>query len=304
MSTRRFISTHPQWVARFGDPFRPLEADCKVVQFEQPLTDAELRQTAALMAERPDVQLYVHGRVKDLDFLGYFPTLKRLDVSLWELENIDGFASVGGLELLVFGKTKMTFPLGFLGKMTRLRELFLGGHKKELPVVSGLTGLTGLGLRGITLPDLSLLTPLKRLRDVRIMMGSTTNLGLFVALPALEELFLMRITKLEDLGVLADLTGLTTLKLDWMRNVAVLPSLERLARLESVTLDTMKGLTDLSPVAAAPGLRRLEVLAMPQLTADSFTCFVGHPTLAEISGYIGKTSVNKAIKAMFPGIAR
>jgi hypothetical protein len=80
----------------------------------------------------------------------------------------------------------------------------------------------------------------------------------------------MRITKLFDLGVLSDLLSLKTLRLDWMRNVTSLPSFAWLARLDNVELDTMKGLTDLSPVAAAPALRRLCVTGMPQLTAESF----------------------------------
>jgi internalin A len=305
MATRRFLSTHPQFVARFGDPFRPLEADCKLIQFSQPLTHAQLRAANELIADRPEVQLYVYGQAsRDLDFLGFFPNLKRLDVSLYYLENIDGFASVGGLELLVFGKTKKTLPLGFLAAMTRLDTLFLEGHRKELAVVGGLTGLTSLGLRGITLPDLSLLMPLTRLRDLRLLMGSTNNLALLPALPALEDLFLMRLTGLEDVGVVADLKGLTTLRLDWMRNVTTLPSFAGLTRLEELNLDTMKGLTDLAPAAAAPNLRRLKIQTMPQLTAESFRCFVGHPTLKEMFAYTGRNPVNAAVKAMFPGIAR
>ena len=66
----------------------------------------------------------------------------------------------------------------------------------------------------------------------------------------------------------------------------------------------MKGLTDLSPVAAAPALRCLYVRAMPQLDAESFRCFIGHARLAELSAYIGKQRANDAIKRMFPSIAR
>jgi internalin A len=305
VATRRFLSTHPQWVAQFGDPFRPLEADCKVIQFDQPLTDAQLRQASSLISDRPDVQLYVHGRAsRDLDFLGFFPGLKRLDISLYELENIDGFASAGALELLVFGKTKARFPLGFLARMSRLDSLFLQGHKTELAVVGGLTGLTSLGLSGITLPDLGLLTPLKRLRELRLLLGSTNNLGLLTALPALEDLFLMRLTGLEDLGVLADLTGLARMRLDWMRNVTELPSFAPLTALEEVNLDTMKGLTELAPVAAAPNLRRLLITTMPQLTAEAFAPLVGHPTLAEVRAYTGRNRVNEAVKRLLPGIAR
>jgi internalin A len=89
-----------------------------------------------------------------------------------------------------------------------------------------------------------------------------------------------------------------------MRNVTSLPSFASLSRLERVKLDTMKGLTDLSPIAAAPALRRLSIGAMPQLDGESFRCLVGHPCLDELYAYTGKKSTNEAVKRMFPGIAR
>ena len=58
----RFLSTDRAMVAQFGDPFRPLEPDCKVIQFTEPLTPAQSRQAADLIVDRPDVQLYVYGR--------------------------------------------------------------------------------------------------------------------------------------------------------------------------------------------------------------------------------------------------
>ena len=133
--------------------------------------------------------------------------------------------------------------------------------------------------------DLSMLLSLTGLRKLSILLGGTTNLALLPRFPELEDLFLMRITKLFDLGVLGDLESLKTLHLDWMRNVKSLPSLARLVRLDNVKLDTMKGLTDLSPIAAAPALRRLSVIAMPQLKAESFRCFIGHPRLEELWAY-------------------
>jgi hypothetical protein len=166
--------------------------------------------------------------------------------------------------------------------LPQLRKVFLAGHKKDLHAICRRDELTSLGLSGITLPDLSVLLPLTRLQKLSILLGGTTNLDLLPRLPCLEDLFLMRITKLFDLGVLADLTGLKTLRLDWMRNVKSLPSLAGLVRLDNVELDTMKGLTDLSPLAAAPALRRLVVAAMPQLNAESFRCFIGHPRLEEL----------------------
>jgi len=306
LQRRRFLSTDPAMIDRFGDPFRPLEPECKVVQFDQPLTPAQLQQAGNLIAKRPDVQLYVYGRAsRDLSFLRYFPALRRLDITLHELGDIGGFAYVArSLEELTFGRTKQTFSLRFLATMPQLRRLFLVRHKKDLPVIGGLSNLTGLGLSGITLADLSVLLPLTALRDLSIFLASTTNLALLPKLLALEDLFLMRITKLSDLSVLGDLVGLKTLRLDWMRNVTSLPNLAGLARLEDVTLDTMKGLTDLSPVAAAPALRRLSIVAMPQLTAENFRCFLGHPSLRELWAYTGKSRVNDAVKRAFPAIAR
>ena len=66
----------------------------------------------------------------------------------------------------------------------------------------------------------------------------------------------------------------------------------------------MKGLTDLSPVAAAPTLRRLCVTATPQLKAENFRCFIGHPRLEELWAYTGRSTTNDEIKRMFPLIAR
>lgn len=302
---RRLLSDDPATIAHFGDPFRPLEPDCKVVQFERPLTPTQLQKAGQLVADRPDVQLYVYTNAsRDLDFLRYFPLLRRLHVALYGLEDITGFSHVAAnLEDLTFGPTKKTFSLRFLKGMPLLKSLFLAGHKKDLPVVSELVNLTNLGLSGLTLPDLSLLLPLTRLRALSIFLGSTTNLALLPRLPSLEELWLMRITKLSDLSVLGDLVGLRKLHLDWMRNVTSLPSLARLDRLEDVTLDTMKGLTDLAPLAAAPSLRKLTVCGMTQLTAESFRCLVGHPRLAELCVYAGRR-VKEEVERMFSGIAR
>src|SRR5258708_1870215 len=258
---RRFLSLDPGMIEQFGDQVRPVEPECTVIQFAKPLTAGQLEQAGSLIRERPDAQLYVYGRASpDLDFLRYFPTLRRLQLSLYELEDIAGFAYVEPhLEALTFDATKKTFSLGFLARMTQLQELFLVRHKKDLSVIGGLSNLSGLGLSGITLPDLALLLPLTRLCKLKVFLGGTTDLGLLSRIPALEDLFLMRITGLSDLGGLGELAALTRLRLDWMRNVTALPSFERLTRLEDVNLDTMKGLTDLSPVAAAPGLRRLSV---------------------------------------------
>lgn len=306
MRSRRFLTNDRGVIDRFGDPFRPLEPDCRVIQFDEKLTAAQLEQAGRLVADRPDVELYVHGRVwRDLSFLKYFSLLELLHIALYKLDDISGFAYLpDSFRTLTFGETQRKFSLRFIAAFPQLKRLFLVKPKADLHCICDLTGLEDFGLSGFTLPDLSLLLPLVNLRKVSVFLGGTRNLDALAQLPALEDLFLMRITKLADLGILADLAGLKTLRLDWLRNVTSLPRLHRLGRLEDVTLDTMKGLGDLSPLAAVPTLRRLVVAGMPQLTADSFRCLAGHPGLQELWLDTGRRRVDQAGKEMLPLVAR
>jgi len=166
---RRFLTADQALV----DPFRPLEPNCSVIQFNRPLTSYQLQQAAGLIAERPDVELYVYGRAsKNLDFLSYFQTVRRLHIALYELDDISGFCHVQELEELTFGQTKKTFSLHFIEGLPRLRKLFLAGHKKDLHAICRRDELTSLGLSGITLPDLSLLLPSSS-KPIRICTSAT-----------------------------------------------------------------------------------------------------------------------------------
>ncbi len=302
---RRFLTTDPGVRARFGDPFRALEPDCRVIQFDERLSASQLERAGHLIVDRPDVELYVYDRGwRDLSFLRYFKTLQRLHIALYELDDIAGLSHVPWLRELTFGETKKKFSLRFVETWPLLKRLFLIGHKTDLHCIRGLTELENLGLSGITLPDLSLLLPLVKLRKLQLFLGSTRNLAGLAQLPQLEDLSLMRITQLCDLGILADLVGLKTLQLIWMRDVTSLPSLHRLGRLDDVELETMKGLTDLSSLAAAPALRRLVVAEMRQLTADSFRCFIGHPVLQELWADTGKRKLNAEVRQMLPLVVR
>ncbi len=300
--TRRVLSGKGGGV----DSFRPLEAECRVVQFSQPLTPSELAKAGELLAGRPDVQLYVYGRAsQDLDFLKHFPKLKRLQAALYELESIEGLAYVAGsLEEFTFGQTKKVFSLEFLKQLSRLRALFLAGHKKDLAAVAGAPAITRLGLSMITLPDLSPILPLGNLAELSLLLGGTRDIGLLPRFAKLEKLMLMRITRMSDLGVLAELRDLKDLHLDWMRNVTRLPSLAPLASLSRVKLDTMKGLTDLSAVAAAPALEELSITNMPQLEVAAFACLAGHKRLKKLWAHTGRARVNQQVRAMFAGIAQ
>ncbi|MGC2411293.1 MAG: hypothetical protein WA459_01155 [Stellaceae bacterium] len=299
---RRFLTNDPGVIARFGDPFQPLEPECHVIQFDERLSPSQLERAGRLTVERPDVELYVYGRAwRDLSFLKYFKTVQRLHIALYELGDTEGSADAPWLRELKFGETRKNFSLRFVAAWPRLKSLFVVRPKTDLRCICDLTDLEYLGLSGFTLPNLSLLLPLLKLRKLDLFLGGTRNLAALAQLPELEELRLMRITKLSDLGILSDLVGLKTLHLDWMRNVTALP---RLPMLEDVTLDTMKGLTDLSPLAAVPTLCRLAIGEMRHLTADSFRCFIGHPALQELRIETGRRRVNAQVREMLPLVVR
>lgn len=297
-------------IGRGPDSFRPLGPQCTLVSVGHPLEPRELEQVAALLRDRPDVTLRFHsGQERTLEFLKYFPRLRRLSLAIWELEDIAGFAHLqGDLEHLHFGKTRKRFSLRFLQAMPALRALSLEGHSKDIASVGGLHRLTSLSFRGITLADLSVLASLSELRQFALLLGGTIHLDDLADLPGLEALSLFRVAKLADLSVLRRLRALRTLSLDSLPNVAAIPSLAALTCLEEVSLETMKGLVDISSVAAAPRLRRLVIAGMPQLDAAAFRCLVGHSSLEELrlwsslGGQNLKKAVLEAVRQMLPGI--
>jgi hypothetical protein len=293
-------------LARLGDPFRPLEPECRVVQFGQPLSDDELRRAGEIIAGRPDVVLRIfQPAAADLKFLRHFPALARLQLEVFELESLEGLDEVAStLEMFFFGKTRKRFSLAFLKAMPRLKDLHLGGHTKDLATLGELEGLTAVSLRGITLTDLSLLLPLRGLSDLSLRLGSTHDLGLLPRFERLERLDLMRLAGLADLSMLSGLKGLEFLTLDWLRNVTTLPSLAPLKRLRYVALETMKGLTSLEPIAAASALEYLKVVGAPQLKPEHFACLVGHPSLKTLDAAPSGWKAYHEIKRMLPGVAR
>lgn len=75
------------------------------------------------------------------------------------------------------------------------------------------------------------------------------------------------------------MTHLEHLFLQALAGVTELPDLRRLERLRIVHLETMKRLTDLSPLTTAPALEHLDLIDMRHLTLDDLAPLVDHPTL-------------------------
>ncbi len=282
------------------DALTELPPGIRLVQFRRRLTDERFRHLASLLEGRADTGLRVYSSpdVTDLEFLRLFPDLRSFQVDgLWDrLTSLDGLGHLSpALESLGIGATRRPMSLAILERFGALQALAIEGRHRDMEVIGSLRSLESLMLRSVTLPDLSLLTSLDRLRSLDIKLGGTSNLGLLPRVGRLEDLELWQIRGLSDLSAIGETVGLTRLFLQSLAQVRTLPDLSRLTELRTVTLHTMKGIRDLAPLAQAPGLESLSLIAMGNLRPEDLRPLVGHPTLRRGHWNIG--SLRKTYEA-------
>jgi len=284
---------------------RPLDPQCEVVQFGHPLSDTDFQTLSDWLREYPTVTLraFGDGTGTDLDFLRFFPTLRafQADFSYRKLVSLDGLIHLpADLSYLGLGQTKQRLPLAPLARFTALRRLYLEGQRKDIDVIGQLRTLTSLTLRSITLPDLSLLLPLTRLRALDLKLGGTRDLARLPEVGALQYLALWMIRGLHDLTPIADIPTLEYLFLQALKQVAALPSFGNCTHLTRVHLETMKSLTDLTPLLTAPALTQLTIADMPQLQPADVGVLAAHPTLQQLSAGLGSRRKNDELARLLP----
>jgi hypothetical protein len=284
---------------------RPFSSPMRVVQFKSMLIDDDFATLSDWLSGQPDVQLRAYGSydgsITDLEFLEYFPQVNRFsaDALFHSLRSLDGLRHLStDLVSLTIGRTKAKLDLRILERFESLQKLYIEGQTKGLEVVAQLKSLDELTLRSITLPDLSLLTPLHRLRALDLKLGGTRDLGLLPEIGELAYIELWMIKGLSDISAVARIPTLQFLFLQSQAQITVLPSFAENASLRCVHLETMKGIRNLAPVAAAPALDSLLVIDCPQFGPADFAPFVGHPTLRSARIGTGSRKRNDAIKSL------
>ena len=198
------------------------------------------------------------------------------------------------------GSRSNALSLRPLERFTDLQRLTIGGRVSDVEVFGQLSSLRSLTLASVTLDDLTVLSPLRRLRFFRLLLGGTGNLAGLESLPELVYLELWQVRGLRDLSVLGDLTGLEELHLQALRDVDRIPSLDSLGGLKAVWIERLRALHDLSGVALAPALEQLALIDMPQLTIDDLRPLIGHPTLRRGTIGLGSQSRNRAADGLLP----
>ena len=255
------------------------------------LNESDFRNIDALLERRPDVTFRAYGLGEDdnLGFLQFLRNIRRfsLDYS-YRLTDFEGLQFLPSeLQMLGFGLTKKKLSLNFLGRFAGLRRLYLEGHKKDLRVVSNLTGLQTLAISSLSLPDLTLFEPLSKLTSLGIYLGGTSNLAGLPNIGQIRRLDLVQIRGVTDLSPIADMPFLEYLLLECLNRVEGLPSLKRLKNLKRVELTNVKGVTDLSPLLEAEHLEELAVYEARHLKPEAFECLKGHPSLKRFSCNLG-----------------
>jgi hypothetical protein len=282
----------------------PPESRLRMVQFNRVLTDTDYRQLADWLSDNPGIQLRAYGSIPDLEFLRFFPHLRKFSADgLYDsLESLDGLKHLRpDLHTLSLGATRKKMSLQPLSRFTGLRRLYLEKHTKDIDVLAGLTSLTSLTLCEISLPDLSLLLPLTELRALELAMGGTRDLSLLPRVGQLEYLDLVMIRGLEDVRPVADMPSLRYLSLYGLKRVTALPAdLSRAVLLDTVALEVMRGLTDLAPLLTAPALRRVALVNMTHLEPAQVAVLADHPQLRYLIAGLGSDRKNRAVRELVP----
>lgn len=285
-----------------------LDDRSQFVQFSSALSEADYQLVGDWVHDRPQVTLRAYGSydgsITNLDFLRWFPNLKRFRADIYSLDNIDGLRHLPeDLETLGVGATKKRMSLRPISRFRELRALFLEGHTKDIDVLEVLTELVDLTLRSITLPNLELLQPLDQLRALDIKLGGTKNLDALPTLGRLRYLELWQIRGLTDVSAAAQLPDLEFLFLQSLRRVEQLPTFSEAHELKRIWVETMKGLFDLSNLTTAPCLAHVALIDMGHLNPEALTPLPDCPSLRSARVGLGSDKKNRRAKELLGGLA-
>lgn len=281
----------------------PLDEKCRVVQFGglgADLTDSDHQKLSEFLKQYPDMsfRVYVHT-LQDLSFLKYYSFCKNVQIDVFDLHSLDGIEHLSeDMEFFGFGITKRKFSLNFLSKFTKLKQLYLQGHTKDIEIISKLTNLERLTLREITLSDLSILTPLKKLWWLAIKLGGTKNLSHLSELKSLKYLELWMIKELEDLSPISGLENLQFLFLQDLKNVKELPDFSKCSSLKRIYMESLKGLSDISSLLQAKSLEDLLVVSGNNFKPEDFAFLKNHTSLKIGNIGLGSARKNEEVKKM------
>ncbi|WP_139170321.1 leucine-rich repeat domain-containing protein [Mycolicibacterium fluoranthenivorans] len=264
------------------DMLAPLPAESPGVSFEEPLTDADFQALSDFIADYPDKKLFamqlgpaswseepsVEREITDLEFLRFFPKLKRFTCDMFYLKSLDGLRHLDACTELRIYKSPTRMSVQVVGELDKLEYLMLDGQTRDLSALESLPNLTTLSLGSARkLPGLDFLP--RSLRSFTMNLGSITDISA-IADTALETLAFFKVSGLADLSPISHLTSLRALRLHHLKEVANLPDMSALTQLTELVIDDLKKLSDTRPVLTAPNLTELAVTNLANIDPQAW----------------------------------
>lgn len=245
--------------------------------------DADVLRTLPHVA---NLSLDCHTSAVNLKALGELRHLQRLQLGVYELTEHDILAleNLRGLAYLSLGETrKSNIDLAPLRHWPQLAQLHTTGHVKNIDAITALPALTKLSLSQVkSRDDVDFVSAMPALTRLRFILGGRTSIA-HVTAPWLEELEVVRVRGLEDLGDIGRFPQLRRLSVEDQIKLQDI-RLGANPALAWLVLRNCKTLARLAGIAALPALADLAVyltrLDIDALLADGLPAALKHLTLA------------------------
>lgn len=256
---------------------------------------------AAILRALPhaaNLSLDCHTSAINLDALGELRHLTRLQLGVHEMleHDILSLQNLRGLQYLSLGETrKANIDLAPLRHWPQLAQLHTTGHTKNIVAITALPALARLSLSQVKSKDaVDFIGAMPALTQLRFILGGRTSIA-DVAAPLLQELEVVRVRGLEDLGDIGRFPRLRRLSVEDQIKLRELRLGDNRA-LEWLVLRNCKTLERLAGIAALPALGNLAVY-QTQLDIDALLAGGMPPALRQWSFATGKKKRDDEIRA-------
>jgi hypothetical protein len=291
------------------------------IQFANPISENEIDLLEKIVfSKRPDIVLrvYAHyGETCDLSFIHRIPSLRRfyanslskakgieavteliklehLSVGIFNLDNFDFLHKINpNLKRLTLGNTQSKKPkIESIKRFKNLEFLYLEGQQKGIEAIRELKDLKKIVLRSISTNNIDFLENLKNLWSVEILLGGIKNFSALETLTSLKYLELFHVRHLSDLSFISRLETLQDLCLQSLKQVKKLPDFSNNKLLRRITLENLKGLTDLSSLKNAPCLKEFLYISAENLQPENILPVLENPSVENVTCGFGSDKKN------------
>jgi len=298
------------------------------IQFVDPIENVQVFKNieSIILKEKPNMELRAfghYGKVCDLKFLEYVPSLKKFSVDcLMDAVNLESIEELQKLEelsigiynqkdfnflnkitpeikSLFIGRTASKKPnVSAISRFSELKYLYLEGHNKGIEEISKLLKLEEIVLRSISTENLDFLKNLPKLWSVDIKLGGIKNFDALAEIRGVKHLELWQIRMLMDISFISKMTDLQNVFLQSLPNIEVLPSFEKNKKLRRIGLENLKGLKKINSVEFVENLNEFFFFDCSQLQPEDFIPLFRNENLKYASVYFGSDKRNNQFKKL------